>query len=147
MEHIIVSYMMDYFDNHNIICPQQHGLKSKHSSETQLIGLTQKIADSSDQGQQTYVIVMDFIKAFDKVDHHKLVHKLKHMEVNPYITTWIKDFLHNRSQQVLVENKVSHSLPVLSGVPKGSVQVYCQPTLTTYQEVSGVVCVCLQTTQ
>ena len=65
--------------------------------------------------------VMDFSKAFDKVDHHKLVHKLKHMGVNPYITTWIKDFLHNRSQQVLVENKVSHSLPVLSGVQQGSV--------------------------
>jgi len=65
---------------------------------------------------------MDFSKAFDKVDHHKLVHKLKHMGVNPYmITTWIKDFLHNRSQQVLVENKVSHSLPLLSGVPQGSV--------------------------
>ena len=37
------------------------------------------------------VIVMDFSKAFDKLDHHKPVHKLKHMGVNRYITTWIKD--------------------------------------------------------
>ena len=122
MEHIIVSNMMDYFDTHNILCPQQHGFRwSKHSCETQLIGFTKEIADSLDQGQQTDVIIMDFSKAFDKVDHHKLVHKLKHMGVNPYITTWSKDFLHNRSQQVLVDNKVSHSLPVLSGVPQGSV--------------------------
>jgi len=64
---------------------------------------------------------MDFRKAFDKVDHYKLVHMLKHIEVNPYITTWIKDFLHNRSQHVLVENNVSHRIPVLSGVPQGSV--------------------------
>ena len=49
--------------------------------------LTQEIADSLDQGQQTDVIVMDFSKALDKVDHHKLVHKLKHMGVNSYITT------------------------------------------------------------
>jgi len=94
---------------------------SGQNTAVRLIGLTQEIADSLDQGQQTDVIVMDFSKAFDKVDHHKLVHKLKHRRVNPYITTWIKDFLHNRSQQVLVENKVSHSLPVLSGVPQGSV--------------------------
>ena len=64
---------------------------------------------------------MDFSKAFDKVDHHKLAHKLKPMGVNPYITTWNKDFLHNRSQQLLVKNKVSHRLPVLSGVLQGSV--------------------------
>ena len=121
MEHIFVSNIMHYFDTHNILCPQQHGFMSKNSCETQLIGFTQKIADSLDQGQQTDAIVMDFSNAFDKVDHHKLVHKPKHMGVNPYITPWIKDFLHIRSQPVLVENKVSHSLPVLSGVPQGSV--------------------------
>jgi len=64
---------------------------------------------------------MDFSKAFDKVDQHKLVPKMKQMGVNPYITTWIKDFHHNRSQQVLVKNKVTDRLPLLSGVPHGSV--------------------------
>ena len=66
---------------------------------------------------------MDLSKAFDKVDYYKLVHKLKHIGVNPYITTWINDFLHtrNRSHQVLVENNVPHRLPVLSGVPQDSV--------------------------
>ena len=101
MEQIIVSNLMDYFDTHNILCPQQHGFRSKQSCETQLIGFTQEIADGLDQGQQTDVIAMDFSKACDTVDHHKLV-QLKHMGVNPYITAWIKDFLHNRSQQVLV---------------------------------------------
>jgi len=42
----------------------------KHICETQLIGFTQEIEDSFDQGQQTDVIVMDFSKAFDKIDHH-----------------------------------------------------------------------------
>ena len=66
----------------------------------QLIGFIQKIADNLDHGEQTDVIVMDLSKAFDKVDHHKLVHKLKHMGINPYFTKWIKDFYitgHNRS--------------------------------------------------
>jgi len=34
MEHIIVLNMMDYFDTHKILCPQQHGFRSKHSCET-----------------------------------------------------------------------------------------------------------------
>ena len=83
---------MDYFDTHNIFCPQQHGFRSKHSCETQLIGFTQTRANNLDQGQQTEAIAMEFNKAFDKVDHQTFVHKSKHMGVNPYITTWIKDF-------------------------------------------------------
>jgi len=79
MEHISVSNMMDYIDTHNILCPQQHGFRPKHSCETQLISFTQEIADSLDQGQQTDVIIMDFSNAFEN--------KLKHMGVNLYNTT------------------------------------------------------------
>jgi len=78
----------------------QTWIQVKRSCEIQLIGFTQEKADSLDQDQQTDVIVMNFSKAFDQVDQHKLVFKLKHMGLNPYITTWFKDFLHNRSQQV-----------------------------------------------
>ena len=35
---------------------------------------------------------------------------------NSYITTWIKDFLHNRSQQIFVENKVSDRLWCQTGL-------------------------------
>jgi len=78
-----VSNMMDNFDTHNIRSSQQHRFMSKHRGGTQFIGFTQEIADSLDQGQPTDVIVMVFSKAFDKVDHHKLVHKLKHIRGKP----------------------------------------------------------------
>ena len=41
---------------------------------------------------------MDFSKSFDNIDHHKLVHTLKHIGVNLYITTWSQDFLFDSSQ-------------------------------------------------
>jgi len=125
LEHILVSNIMSHFDANTILSPKQHGFRSKHSCETQLIGFSQEIADSLDQGQQTDVIVMDFSKAFDKVDHHKLVHKLKCLGVESKVTSWIQSFLRNRSQQVLVEGKCSDRLPVLSGVPQGSVLGPC----------------------
>ena len=110
MERISVSSMMYYFDTHNKLFPQQHECgPPKYSCATQLIGFTQEIADTLNQGQQTDGIVIDLSKASDQVDHHKLVHKLKYMGVNPYITIWIKDFVHNSSQQGLGEKGLSQA--------------------------------------
>jgi len=67
---------------------------------------------------------MEFSKAFDKVDHHKLVHKLKHMGVNPYITTWIKDFLHNRSQPVVDPSVFLAYINDLPGSVKSRVRLF-----------------------
>ena len=125
LEHILVSNIMSYFDQHNILSPKQHGFRSKHSCETQLLGFTQEISDNLEAGKQTDVIVMDFSKAFDKVDHHKLVHKLRVLGVDNKVTTWVKSFLSGRSQQVLVDGETSNRLPVLSGVPQGSVLGPC----------------------
>ena len=53
-----------------------HGFRSKHSCESQLISFTQEVYDNLENGNQTDIIVMDFSKAFDKVDHNKLIYKL-----------------------------------------------------------------------
>jgi hypothetical protein len=49
------------------------------SCETQLLTFTQEMFDSMAGGKQTDVAVMDFSKAFDKVDHQRLILKLKRM--------------------------------------------------------------------
>ena len=72
MEHILVSNVMTYFDSNNLLSPFQHGFRSKHSCETQLVNFTQEIFDNLDNGNQTDLIIMDFSKAFDKVDHNLL---------------------------------------------------------------------------
>ena len=88
---------MTHFDNYNILSQYQHGLRAKHSCESQLISFTQEVYDNLDNGQQTDVIVMDFSKAFDKVDHNKLIHKLNKLGVHPMITRWIRSFLKGRT--------------------------------------------------
>ena len=70
----MVSNIITYFDSNNILNPFQHGFRSKHSCETQLISFTQEIFDNLENDKQTSLIVMDFIsKAFDKVDHNLLI--------------------------------------------------------------------------
>ena len=120
MEHILASHIMQYLDTNNILLDTQFGFRSKHSCETQLL-ITTDLAKAIDKNLQTDVGILDFSKAFDKVSHNRLLHKLKHYGINGNILHWIKSFLHGRTQQVVVEGSYSSPCPVTSGVPQGSV--------------------------
>ena len=77
------------------------------------------------EGSESEVVIMDFAKAFDKVNHSLLIHKLKHYGVQGYICDWIEDFLSERSQAVVVDGAKSGPVKVRSGVPQGSVLGPC----------------------
>ena len=109
LEHIIVSSIMN---------PLQHGFRSKLSCETQLLKFTQEIFDSMASGKQTDVAVMDLFKAFDKVDHQRLILKLKRMGINNKTSNWIGAWLSHIFQRVVVDGHTSNSCPVLSGIPQ-----------------------------
>ena len=92
LEHIVVSTLMDHLEQNGILCPQQHGFRRKRSCETQLLELTEELSDNTERGKQTDIIVLDFAKAFDKVNHSLLIHKLHHYGVSQTgkINNWIK---------------------------------------------------------
>jgi len=69
------------------------------------------------EGLQTDVLFLDFLKAFDKVDQTLLLHKLEHYGIWGQILLWITDFLSERQQQVIVERHNSNPAEVTSGVP------------------------------
>ena len=68
-------------------------------------------------GHQTDIIILDFAKAFDKVNHNKLIYKLKAHRVDVLTVEWIEAFLSSRSQVVVLDGTSSDSVPVTSGVP------------------------------
>ena len=67
------------------------------------------------------IIYLDFEKAFDRVPHRRLLHKLEHFGIKGLLLQWIAAFLRNRSFTVKVGSSVSSNRQVLSGVPQGSV--------------------------
>ncbi|KAK7485512.1 hypothetical protein BaRGS_00023200, partial [Batillaria attramentaria] len=66
LEHIIVSALMKHLEECNLLCPGQHGFRNKRSCETQLLEFAEEVTESVEHGMQTDVIVLDFVKAFDK---------------------------------------------------------------------------------
>ena len=70
---------------------------------------------------QTDLIIMDFAKAFDKVPHRRLLHKLEYYGIRGSTHKWINSWLSGRTQQVVLDGQASDPVPVLSGVPQGSV--------------------------
>ena len=53
--------------------------------------------------------------------HLALLHKLSELGLDPYLFRWIRSYLSDRSQFVSIDGFKSHTLPVVSGVPQGSV--------------------------
>ena len=78
-------------------------------------------ANTLNQHCEVDALLLDFSKAFDKVSHTKLLHKLAHCGINGKTLAWIAAFLLNRTQFVVVNVTHSTTTPVTSCVPQGSV--------------------------
>ena len=88
-----------------LLCDAQHGFRKKRSCETQLIVTINEIASRVNLGEQVDVLTLDFSKAFDKVPHERLFHKLQYYGIQGTYLNWIKEFLRNREQQIVVDTE------------------------------------------
>ena len=77
LDNIVTDEVFEKFKR--VIIPQQHGFFPKRSTVTNLLNYTETLQKCVDQGGQTDVVYTDFAKAFDKVNHNKLLEKLTPM--------------------------------------------------------------------
>ena len=68
------------------------------------------------------ICLLDFSKAFDRLDHNILLKKLKDMEIHPVLLNWpwIANFLTNRQQRTRVGQLFSEWKFINTGVPQGT---------------------------
>ena len=116
MEHIVHSHLMNFLDSNITLSYFQHGFRKKRSYETQLLVNVHDLAAGLDRHQQIDAILLDFSKAFDKVPA-----KLHHYGIRDQTLSWIKSFLVDSSQQVVLDGRSSSPAPVTSGVQQGTV--------------------------
>ena len=72
----------------------------ERSSLTNLVEFFENITCAGDNGEPVDVVYLDLQKAFDKVPHQRLLHKIKVHSVTGNVLAWIEDWLINRKQRV-----------------------------------------------
>ena len=104
-----------------LIIKEQHGFVPKKSCISNLLETLDLISQAIEQGYPIDIIFLDFAKAFDTVAHKRPGLRLFSYGFLNKLLNWIKAFISNRLQRVVLGDNISEWIRVLSGVPQGSV--------------------------
>lgn len=121
-EILLKHQIIRHLDENNLLNPLQSGFRSKHSTSTALLKITNDISADLDQSKFSILTLLDFTKAFDSLNHLCLLQKLQlHFFFSSPAIKLIYSYLVERSQKVRLGNEISSSVTLVSGVPQGSI--------------------------
>uniref|UniRef100_A0A8C1XW94 Reverse transcriptase domain-containing protein n=1 Tax=Cyprinus carpio TaxID=7962 RepID=A0A8C1XW94_CYPCA len=113
--------IVEHLKTHRLQDQKQHGFTSGRSCQTNLIDFFDWVTKIIDTGGAVDIAYLDFSKAFDTVPHRRLINKLQSLSLDSNIVEWIRQWLSDRQQRVVVNGVYSAQGLVTSGVPQGSV--------------------------
>ena len=118
---MIRTKIVQFIEDQGLLSNEQHGFRPGRSTITQLLVHLDRIIEILEKNQNADVLYLDFSKAFDKVCHATLIKKLEGFGIRGKVLNWLKSFLSDRYQRVVVQGKLSEPEKVQSGVPQGTV--------------------------
>ena len=120
-EKLMHNRVINFLDTYNILCENQYGFRPGRSCEHALLNAKDTILNSMSKKQVTLLLLIDFSKAFDLVDHSILLNKLEHYGIRGLALNWFKSYLKNRNQFVSIGTSESSAKQIIYGVPQGSI--------------------------
>ena len=113
--------MYEFLTSNNLLTECNSGFKKLDSTVNQLINIVHTISHAVDNGKDVRMVFLDVSKAFDRVWHRDLLVKLRQLGICDPLLSWVKSYLCNRTQRVVLDGKFSEWKKIESGVPQGSV--------------------------
>ena len=101
------------------VFPQRWKTAKRHSTETALIGIIDELLFNLDSDRVSGMILIDYCKTFDMVDHSILLQKLQAYGFDNKSLIWFRSYLNERRQLVSMGNIESPTACVRHGVPQG----------------------------
>ena len=113
--------LLNFLETNNSLFEEQYGFRPGRSCEHALLNAQNKLLESMNNRQVSLLLLIDFSKAFDMVDHVVLLKKLNHYGIRGPALNWLRSYLSNRKQYVSINNSDSSSMTIAHGVPQGSI--------------------------
>ena len=121
IKHAVANQLNEHIASNILMEPMQSAYRSGHSMETALLKVCDDMLSTLDNQEVLCLVLLDLSASFDTVDQGIL---LRHLESNFGITdtalAWIRSYLSNHSQKVIVGKAKSDQITLTFGGLQGS---------------------------
>ena len=120
LEKIIKNRLYKWAEDNNKLNKEQAGFRQKKSTNDKIFELTQIATQAKNRKHYTAAVFLDIEKAFDKIWHNGLIHKLHNINTPPTLTRYINSFIKDRTIHFNILDEKSKNIKLNTGVPQGS---------------------------
>ena len=121
LEHFIKQQLTAFLTEHDLYPETQFAYRRYHSTEDALVYAVNRWLLARSKHCYTGIAFLDMSKAFDRVQHQRLIEELHSLGISAIPLQWFCSYLSNRHQQVKINDNLSSAVPCSRGVPQGSV--------------------------
>ena len=118
---VVFNQFSAYLFSNGRLSSHQSGNKKLHSTETLSLFMADHLLEATDMKNLTALTLSDLSKAFDSLNHNKLLVKLSSVRASPHVVNWFKSYLTGRSQSLRINSILSDPLPITHGVLQGAI--------------------------
>ena len=123
VERAVAKQLNEYLTTNDLLPRYQSAFRKQHSTETAMLRVLSDALTAADSQRVTLLGLLDLSAAFDCVDHSLLLLRLQHnFGLVDTVLRWCTSFVTGRTQQISYDGHLSPVMPVLYGVPQGSVR-------------------------
>ena len=121
LERIILVRLRAWISTNKILSKYQCGFRHNRQTKDQILRIIQEALKAFNLNEYMGAIFIDIEKAFDKVWHKGLLHKLDQLRIPAYLGKWIQNYLSSRYFKIKIGKIFSEFKVIEAGVPQGSV--------------------------